>query len=876
MVTVMDGRGNSVVKAVNLKKGILSLYDSAYTVEEEGGQLSVLVKTNMEYEVVVQSEVTWLSYSPKTKSEIRTDELLFNVQPNEEKTSRNTEVYLVDNDGNHLESIYIYQRGNGGSVVMDGDFSDWGQLDSCDVVVSTCAPDAYKNGLKTMMAFADGENLNVYLEMDFDVVVNRGEEWEGNPVDIYLSYSPDTGGYDNWSDMCVDYLLELQVFYGKHSYSSDDFVQLYSWTGGTHDGGWNWEQFTEVQVQVARTYNLCEIAINQRVLEELSGTPVDEFSIGATVSQRWEPVGILPNVNVTDENPRGMAPMLALNGENNAPLPPVGPVDPIEPEVSVVGLIGDFNNWSDDLIMYDNGEGWYVAQLYVDAYSRFKFRLDRTWDKCFGISGVADNTAYSGILYDLENRGGDIIIPVSGEITVYISKDFTQFKYEAESGEEYSLDAAQWVADVDGVQVLFDFGLAEEGLLCIALPSMDGTEFYLHMTGFYELIANTGNSGVIGFTQYDWEWDEMLEYQEFTYSGLTDKYVGIVCESVFGVADSVLFTKVAYPYEIKVPDGGDDPQGPVANGWYRLRNSGKVMAPLAAGVASGNAPASSAVNADENMFLFTYDPDMTGYTVQDVYGRYYGQTDVSYGNDGWGIAEITVSETLPSGDDYYNYLWIVDNSYSDGTTDIYNMVWYCGFGYSSADDYWYLTEATYETAGLRPVLVPARVILPETAAVAVNGADATDDARLKELRAYADANYLYVRLTATKEAPFGADYLDFFFTDGEGEKAVWWGWTTTGTDIYYQEHKCELNTETGELTKMRWYPVEGDRVYIEDYSTDISDTEVYWTIKFPRSYVDVYKSSTNKIYMSFLLWNGWGDFWAIPARGNAMLEVTLP
>ena len=164
----------------------------------------------------------------------------------------------------------------------------------------------------------------------------------------------------------------------------------------------------------------------------------------------------------------------------------------------------------------------------------------------------------------------------------------------------------------------------------------------------------------------------------------------------------------------------------------------------------------------------------------------------------------------------------------------------------------------------------------ETAAVTVNGAEATDDARLKELRAYADADYLYVRLTAAKETPFAADYLDFYFTDGEGETEVWWGWTTTGTDIYYQEHKCELNAETGALTKMRWYPVEGDRVYIDDYTTETTDSEVVWTIKFPRSYVDVYKSSTNTVRMSFLLWNGWDGYWAIPSRGSEMMEVTLP
>ena len=163
----------------------------------------------------------------------------------------------------------------------------------------------------------------------------------------------------------------------------------------------------------------------------------------------------------------------------------------------------------------------------------------------------------------------------------------------------------------------------------------------------------------------------------------------------------------------------------------------------------------------------------------------------------------------------------------------------------------------------------------ETAAVAVNGAEAEKDARLKELRAYADADYLYVRLTAAKETPFAANYLDFFFTDGEGETAVWWGWTTTGTDIYYQEHKCELDAETGALTKMRWYIGE-ERVYIDDYTTETTDSEVVWTIKFPREYVDVYKSSTNTLRMSFILWNGWDAYWAIPARGGEMMEVTLP
>ena len=162
----------------------------------------------------------------------------------------------------------------------------------------------------------------------------------------------------------------------------------------------------------------------------------------------------------------------------------------------------------------------------------------------------------------------------------------------------------------------------------------------------------------------------------------------------------------------------------------------------------------------------------------------------------------------------------------------------------------------------------------ETAASFTNPADG-DDAKVKELKAYADADYLYVRITSVKEAPFFANYFDIQFTDGEGETAVWWGWTTTGTNKYYQEHKNEVN-ENGEITKMRWYTDPETRVYVDDYTTTASDTEVVWEIKYPRTYIDVYKSSTNTVRMAVMTWKDWGGYWVIPARGNEMLEVTLP
>ena len=64
-----------------------------------------------------------------------------------------------------------------------------------------------------------------------------------------------------------------------------------------------------------------------------------------------------------------------------------------------------------------------------------------------------------------------------------------------------TLEGKQWAAEMDGIPVLFDFGLAEEGMLTIALPSMDGTEYYVHMVGFYEIAPVSETSGVVTFYQ---------------------------------------------------------------------------------------------------------------------------------------------------------------------------------------------------------------------------------------------------------------------------------------------------------------------------------------------------------------------------------------
>ena len=159
----------------------------------------------------------------------------------------------------------------------------------------------------------------------------------------------------------------------------------------------------------------------------------------------------------------------------------------------------------------------------------------------------------------------------------------------------------------------------------------------------------------------------------------------------------------------------------------------------------------------------------------------------------------------------------------------------------------------------------------EGIATAVNGEEATDDALLKELKVIVDDANLYVRVTATA-ALDGANYFDVSFCDGNGENAVWWGWTTTGANTYWKEHKGTVDAE-GNLTALQ-FSFNGEYKDIAVSSEKVGD-DVVWTLTYPREYVAAYEAN-GKIFVSAFLWKDWGGYWAIPARGGEMLEVTLP
>jgi DNA/RNA endonuclease YhcR with UshA esterase domain len=278
---------------------------------------------------------------------------------------------------------------------------------------------------------------------------------------------------------------------------------------------------------------------------------------------------------------------------------------------------------------------------------------------------------------------------------------------------EYSIDGKQWLAEVEGMQVLFDLGVYEEGALVVALPTMDGSAFGLYMTGSYEVVPADATSGKIVFTQYDYEWDEFMAPVEIAYSALSENSVNISAESVFGVADAVPCTAVAEPFDIITEGtGGDQPSGEIANGeyWFIEPTTQKVMTALGETQNYGRPASADAVNGAstaKNAYTFTYNPDWSCYTIQDSYGRYLYSSMQADGVTPY--RTLSVSETVPSAEDenLAYYMWTVYNN-GDGTYDVYNAATYYSITYSASYNNWEIYDP-YEDdfANLFPALVKA-------------------------------------------------------------------------------------------------------------------------------------------------------------------------
>ena len=375
-----------------------------------------------------------------------------------------------------------------------------------------------------------------------------------------------------------------------------------------------------------------------------------------------------------------------------------------------------------EFLAAETGDAWYkitgtIANLVNETYGNFDLvGEDGSSVYVYGLT-VAPVAKNDKSFSQLGLKEGDILTLVGkraeyngtaqvGGPAYYISHE------EGSAPVAASIDGKQWIAEVEGRQVLFDLGVYEEGALVVALPTMDGTGFGLFMTGTYEVVPTDATSGKIVFTQYDYEWDEFLDPMDIAYSALTENSVSISADFVFGVADAVPFTAVAEPYDIITDGMGGDPSGEIENGeyWFIEPTNQKVMTPLGETQTYGRPASADAVNGAstaKNAFTFTYDPDWSCYTIQDSYGRYLYSSMQSDGVTPY--RTISVAESTPAADDenLAYYMWTVYNN-GDGTYDVYNCATYYSITYSASYNNWEIYDP-YEDdfANLFPALVKA-------------------------------------------------------------------------------------------------------------------------------------------------------------------------
>ena len=96
-----------------------------------------------------------------------------------------------------------------------------------------------------------------------------------------------------------------------------------------------------------------------------------------------------------------------------------GPAVEVNPEASAWGLVGAFNNWDNDIVLYTTStEGLLVAEgVTIEAYSEFKFRKDKKWDTNFGAK-YAYTTPNSVV--EAVSGGSNCSVSLTGTYDIYL------------------------------------------------------------------------------------------------------------------------------------------------------------------------------------------------------------------------------------------------------------------------------------------------------------------------------------------------------------------------------------------------------------------------------------------------------------------------
>lgn len=109
IVFAINSNGAMTGRIISIEEGVLSLLENTVTVGKDAEQIAIRVRTNMDYEVMVDPSNIWITEVPATKA-VRTDEILFNVEAYDGSAgeSRTGLIHILYGDG-MIETFTVTQ-----------------------------------------------------------------------------------------------------------------------------------------------------------------------------------------------------------------------------------------------------------------------------------------------------------------------------------------------------------------------------------------------------------------------------------------------------------------------------------------------------------------------------------------------------------------------------------------------------------------------------------------------------------------------------------------------------------------------------------------------------------------------------------------------
>lgn len=158
--------------------------DGNYTVKAKGGDVVVKVTTNLEYNVIIPDEASWLSLAESRA--VREESLTFSVEENEELEQRSAVISIVDAEGKELDSITITQEGAEPVFTTDGEGNYIVKAEGGDVVVKITTNLQYDVIIPDEASWLSLAESRAVREESLNFIVEKNQELEERSVLVEL------------------------------------------------------------------------------------------------------------------------------------------------------------------------------------------------------------------------------------------------------------------------------------------------------------------------------------------------------------------------------------------------------------------------------------------------------------------------------------------------------------------------------------------------------------------------------------------------------------------------------------------------------------------------------------------------------------------